>query len=132
MLAELMPYVCNFYLDKKNQESFNRAWNHHLKWNKHHWQYWVLILDDGGSICLPIPEKYIREMVADWLGASRAIAEGEGIEWTPNRLTDWYNQRRATMKLEHTTRIRVETLLQENGCTIKREASCNVSSCLQQ
>lgn len=56
------------------QEAFDLAWLHHEKRNKHHWQRWVLQLDDGGSKCLPMPDRYRREMLADWIGAGRAIS----------------------------------------------------------
>lgn len=51
---------------------FDFAWNHHQKANKHHFQHWLLIADDSSIRPIPIPERYAREMVADWLGAGRA------------------------------------------------------------
>ena len=72
---EFMPYVnYNFGGDneKENQIAFDRAWNHHQKRNKHHWQYWLLINDEDGTYPLDMPKVYIREMVADWMGASKA------------------------------------------------------------
>lgn len=52
--------------------AFDLAWLKHQKRNKHHWQYWVLINDTEDTQYLPMPERYIREMVADWRGASAA------------------------------------------------------------
>jgi hypothetical protein len=56
---------------------FTYAWNHHLKFGPHHWQYWVLPKQiTVGHVkveCLEIPSKYVREMVADWSGARKAI-----------------------------------------------------------
>lgn len=54
------------------QSDFDNAWNNHQKRNKHHWQYWVLINDEDGTYPLPIPRRYVLEMVADWMGASKA------------------------------------------------------------
>ena len=54
-------------------EAFNVAWNSHQKRNKHHHQYWTLIKDESDIISLEMPEKYAREMVADWVGAGKAI-----------------------------------------------------------
>ena len=83
-----MPYADYFYGDKgsanretsKNkkpdvtgEEAFDFAWLLHQKRNKHHWQWWVLPLDDGGTKLIPMPIAYAKEMVADWTGAGMAI-----------------------------------------------------------
>lgn len=76
--SEWTPYAKTFYGSDgssryKEHPSFGRAWNHHQKRNKHHWQYWVTLRDDGGVRAVKMPEKCVREMVADWAGAGRAI-----------------------------------------------------------
>lgn len=89
--SEMSGYIGKFCGDGNPGEdvalAFARSWNHHQKRNFHHWSYWV-ILDGskdfpGGSV-LEMPEKYAREMVADWFGASRAY-EGQ---W-PRSLETW-------------------------------------------
>lgn len=85
-------------------EAFDRAWLHHQKWNAHHWQYWVMIKDSGESIALEMPERFAREMVADWSGASMAI---RGYDDTLN----WYAKNRKKMILHASTRSLVERLL---------------------
>ena len=35
--------------------------------NKHHWHYWVK--SDGHAV--PMPRKYVKQMVADWRGLGR-------------------------------------------------------------
>lgn len=75
------------------EDRFNVAWLHHQKRNKHHWQYWTWLNDDGGGVCMAaIPEKYIREMVADWAGAGRAI-QGK---WC---VKEWFDKNRDIMKV---------------------------------
>ncbi len=74
-LAELAPF--GFYAKDK----FDIAWNHHQKCNKHHWQYWLLTNDEEGQYPLPMPEKYAREMVADWNGAGRALGKPDTRAW---------------------------------------------------
>lgn len=83
---------------------FNEAWNHHQKANKHHWQYWVLRNDDGKVVALKMPDRFVREMVADWAGASLAI---RGYDDTLN----WYAKNRDLMMLHEETRKRVEELI---------------------
>lgn len=54
------------------KNDFDVAWNYHQKRNPHHFQMWILINDEDRTYPLPMPKVYIREMVADWLGASMA------------------------------------------------------------
>lgn len=67
---------------------FDLAWNHHQKANRHHWEYWVL---PGDRLTpprpLPMPAKYVREMVADWTGAGRAKTGTWDLNaWVPENL----------------------------------------------
>jgi len=62
-------------------DEFYRAWNGHEKRNKHHWQYWVLLKDTGEVIPLSIPDKHRREMLADWVGAGRALCKPDTKQW---------------------------------------------------
>jgi hypothetical protein len=85
----------------ESKQAFDRAWNHHQKANKHHWQYWVLSFDDGGVESLEMPERYRTEMVADWVGAGLAINGYVDVE-------GWYAKNRDKMKLHPATRRFVE------------------------
>jgi hypothetical protein len=86
---------------------FASAWNHHQKSNKHHWQYWLLTndSDDPKHSAIEMPDKYVREMVADWWGAGRAITG----KWEANI---WYEKQRNKILLHEKTRAQVEQLLQ--------------------
>jgi hypothetical protein len=108
-LTELIPYARCFYADdgssQYNEDSnFNYAWNEHQKRNPHHWQYWMLTCDSGNVMVLPMSQRYLEEMVADWMGAGRAITG----KWD---IIEWYNKNRCNMKLHSDTRERVEKLL---------------------
>lgn len=88
--AEAPHYGRQFFGDGQDPLGFSRAWNNHQKRNKHHWEYWVMVTghNRGGyrdGAPLPMPERYAREMVADWLGAARAY-EGK---W-PVSLAGWW------------------------------------------
>lgn len=107
--CEWAPYVRTFYRpdgSKQYVESaeFAEAWNHHQKSNKHHWQYWLLTWDRGNTQPLEMPITYVREMVADWMGAGRAIT---GKLDTPA----WYEKNKENIKLTLSTRDLVECLL---------------------
>jgi hypothetical protein len=88
-LKELPQYAQTFFGDGKNCTEFSYAWNHHQKCNKHHWEYWVMITGhtkggypDGST--LPMPVIYAKEMVADWIGASRTYEK----KW-PKSFEEW-------------------------------------------
>jgi hypothetical protein len=95
--SEWMPYVNSFYgpwsRDDKPQwvqDAFDAAWLHHQNRNKHHWQYWMLVQDDDNDKVLPMPDRYRREMLADWRGASRAYTGGENtLQWYTERADKW-------------------------------------------
>lgn len=115
--SEWTPYVNSFYRKKsprrkdggydpnKVSAEFDYAWLHHQKtMGKHHWQFWLLPLDDGGFKALEMPEKYVIEMVADWMGAGKAI----NGRWD---VGDWYRANRDKMILHPKTRNQVNALL---------------------
>jgi hypothetical protein len=105
---EWMPYVESFYGDRdRAKPRFDLAWLKHQRRNRHHWQSWVLINDDDGIYPLPMPDRYIREMIADWRGAGRAMGKTDSMEW--------YISHRDKMILHRETQLRVETLLLPKG-----------------
>lgn len=96
--SEAPHYGRQFFGDKSDPEGFVKAWIHHQNHNPHHWEYWIP--RTGHNRCTPpypdnvpvaMPEWAVREMVADWLGASRAY-EGRwpspaGWPWMDNNLS---------------------------------------------
>lgn len=69
---EFFPYAHKFYSDKKDEHtelSWKKAWLHHQNCNKHHWEYWIV--NKNTREALPMPKKYIIEMVCDWRSFSR-------------------------------------------------------------
>ena len=58
---------------ERNEKGYSTAWLHHKGRNKHHWEYWVDWNSDTGEYELPrIPLKYLQEIYADMIGASKA------------------------------------------------------------
>jgi hypothetical protein len=110
--SEWRPYRAYFYPvkgeEKQNHSPFQEAWNSHLHRNGHHWQYWVTNNDDGTYTALEIPDRYVREMVADWWGAGRAISgKWDAIEWFINN--------RENIKLHPKTDLLVVQILDESS-----------------
>ena len=109
--SEWGPYVEYFYgkhsdSNYRVKEDFDRAWLLHQHRNPHHWQFWVLKEDDGGTKTLPMPAAYRTEMLCDWLGAGRAITGKVGVN-------GWYSKNKHLMKLNPATRNWVEGQLVE-------------------
>jgi len=105
---EMVSYACTFRAEDgtgqyKPHADFNRAWNQHEKMHKHHWQYWVLIMDTGDVVPLEMPDRHRREMLADWRGAGMALGKPD--------TKAWYLANRERIKLHEETRAWVEQQL---------------------
>jgi hypothetical protein len=67
---------------------FSKAWLNHIHKNPHHWQHWIFpdsYTPKGSKVengIVEMPYHYVLEMIADWMGASKAYT---GIE----DMTDW-------------------------------------------
>ena len=116
--VELPAYGRSFFGDKGDPDGFARAWLHHQNVNPHHWEYWMPRtghVQSGPKPPAPLemPEKYVREMIADWLGASR----GYTGSWD---MTDWLAKHlpRIETNLHPTTARLVRKLA---GNKLKRE-----------
>jgi hypothetical protein len=126
--AEWSPYVDRFFRGNSGKEdktydpdSFKEAWKHHWQNNPHHWEYWVnhlgarSIYDNTHTQfeeAQIMPVTYVREMVADWIGAGRAITGKWGIE-------GWYNNTKGKQNLHYLTRQLVEDILKEVNYGVK-------------
>lgn len=105
-VEEYGPYDDHFYGRRNDEDGFDLAWLHHIHNNPHHWQYWVLINDDDGTVALEMPKEYVLEMIADWWSFS----------WKSlnlNEIFEWYDGHKETMILHPNTRQLVETMLAE-------------------
>jgi hypothetical protein len=91
--------------------AFDRAWNHHQKCQPHHWQYWLLTMDSGDTVPLRMPDTFVREMVADWVGAGWAIRNCKSLDEAWHGARGWYAANKDRMNLLPSTRGRVEELL---------------------
>lgn len=110
--CEWFPYAYTFYNadgSKRYEEnqSFTMAWNHHQKMGNHHWQYWLITWDRGNTEPIDMPSDCIREMIADWWGAGRAITGN----WDA---VTWYDKNKSKIILTPVTRRLTETWLYES------------------
>ena len=107
-VAEWRPYVASFYgkagRTPEVRRAFDAAWLHHQHRNPHHWQHWILRKDDGDTKALLMPDKLVREMVADWMGAGRAITG----KW---EVAEWYAANASKIVLHPASRTQVEAII---------------------
>jgi len=91
--------------DNVRSQDFARAWNHHLKRNDHHWQYWIEFSYDGRITMNPRVMDWdaMKEMVCDMRGAGRA----QGVDDPQNPLK-WYTANRDRILLHPDTRFWLE------------------------
>jgi hypothetical protein len=118
--AEWGPYVQRFYGARANPRDtgqgymheqgedtlFDEAWRHHWTRNPHHWNYWrTPEQEDGTREALPMPETYVREMVADWYGAGMAQGKPD--------IEGWYCANVRKMQLHPETRKLTDRFITE-------------------
>jgi len=87
--SEFFPYAKKFfggdyaYKYFEVEDNFSKAWKLHYSRNKHHWNYWIEYRQNGDAMycpeiaqfALPMPEKYVLQMIADWKGMSRKFGD---------------------------------------------------------
>ena len=123
---EFFPYAFFFYGEKRqirdksgyyrpyvsNIHAFTEAWHHHMRLNKHHWQYWVIPADGDDveqkqAIPVKIPLKYIEEMICDWKGAGRA-------QHSTLTVKQWYELNKDKMIFDDITRQILEIKIENS------------------
>jgi len=111
--SELCAYAEYFYGKKPKsglceetvKKKFNLAWLYHQRKNKHHWQYWLLKEDDGKEFSVGMPNKYLKEMLADWRGAGKAITGKDNTK-------QWYLKNKDKIILREDDRKWIEDQLE--------------------
>lgn len=111
-LAEFPHYARQFCGDRGDPAGFARAWLHHQNHNDHHWEYWIM--RSGGANpdscvianCYRMPQEALREMVADWLGASKSYT---GL-WS---IRNWFEKHRNVITIHPQTRLDLMELLEQ-------------------
>jgi hypothetical protein len=77
MPSEFFPYAEKFFSGDyaykyfQVESRFAMAWLMHQRRNRHHWDYWV----NSEGKPLPMPKKYVRQMIADWKAMGRNFGD---------------------------------------------------------
>jgi len=108
--SELPYYGRQFCGVKGGLKGYMRCWVRHPNRNDHHWEFWITRSGWGDyKDNEPIPMTYeaILEMIADWMGASRAYAG----KWATKGNWKWYDNQWDKIKLHPDTREIVKRIL---------------------
>ena len=78
---DLLAYNRQFFGAADRPEEFIVTWVRHQNAHPHHWEYWIPRTEHNrcdppypDNEPIPMPVWAVREMIADWMGASRAYA----------------------------------------------------------
>ena len=97
-------------------DDFAVAWLPHLHHNQHHSQHWICPAGyppRGSTVengCVRMPERYALEMVADWMGASRAYTGS----WD---MSDWLTKNMPRIRVHSETAKFLRGVLADLGYT---------------
>ncbi len=114
--SELPHYNRQFFGKADQPYNYIKTWIYHQNRNKHHWEYWIP--RTGHNTCIPpypdmkpieIPEKYVREMIADWMGAQKAY----NGQWPDIKNWTWLRNNRSKMLLHPETNILIDQIVAE-------------------
>lgn len=101
-----------------------KSWLHHLHHNPHHPEHWILSWRGNPEfydklaepiapfvVLLPMPEIFIREMLADMMGTSKQVTGS----WDIAR---WLNQNGSEMHLHNETVTLIDKVMKEIGYSL--------------
>lgn len=84
---------------KTGSRALNKEILRHKKRSPHHWQYYCY----GRKEPSPIPDKYIKEMVCDWIGAGKARGRKD--------LMGWYLESKDLMVINNDTKEKLNNFI---------------------
>lgn len=80
---------------EREEKGYSEAWMHHKGRNRHHYEYWTdLSLQTRNYDPVPMPRKYLVEMVMDRIAACRTY---QGKNYTPGSALSYFERSRELM-----------------------------------
>lgn len=144
--SEFIPYSNHFFGNGDNisrgrnstgyykptntgDKAFDFAWHLHQKRNKHHWQWWYVLEDEGVSNTpFPIPEPYLTEMLCDWIGAGKAQGRFPPVLDKYYETRKWWEANHSKMVFHWDTKQEIlKRLFRGRGKLIKEAAIKRIS-----
>ncbi len=101
---------------ERDEKGWSEAWMHHKGRNRHHYEYWTdLSMETGRYESVPMPRKYMVEMVLDRIAACKNY---QGRAYTAASPLEYLEKSRERSLLHPQTRRELEhilTMLREQG-----------------
>ena len=101
---------------EREDKGYSEAWMHHKGRNRHHYEYWTDMNKQTGRYeSVPMPRRYLAEMVADRLAACKVY---EGKAYAPDSALRYLLRSREKDLMHPQTRRELEyllTMLKEQG-----------------
>lgn len=90
---------------------YSGAWLHHKGRNRHHYEYWIDYSTQnipGGLAPVPMPDRYIAEMIMDRIAASKVY---KGESYTDAAPLEYYHRGTDSAPIHPDTREKLERML---------------------
>lgn len=103
---------------EREEKGYSSAWLHHKGRNKHHYEYWIdysTSASQTGIVPVPMPDKYIAEMMMDRIAASKVY---KGKDYTDSAPLEYFLRGKDLPIIHAYTRDKLErylTMLAEKG-----------------
>lgn len=101
---------------ERDEKGYSESWMHHKGRNKHHYEYWTdLSLATKCYESVPMPRKYLAEMIMDRIAACKVY---QGDAYTPSSPLNYLMASRERMLMCPQLRQELEyllTMLQDKG-----------------
>ena len=101
---------------EREEKGYSEAWMHHKGRNRHHYEYWTdLNLTTNRYEAIPMPRKYLAEMVMDRIAACKTYRKAA---YTDAAALEYLESSRERLLLHPETKRQLEyilTMLKEQG-----------------
>ncbi len=101
---------------EREDKGYSEAWMHHKGRNRHHYEYWTdMNLESQSYEPIPMPRRYLAEMVMDRIAASKTY---QGKNYTDASPLGYMERSRERLLMHPQTRRELEyilTMLKEHG-----------------
>lgn len=89
---------------EKELNGYSATFLHHRGRNPHHYEYWIHSLDEGG-VAAEMPQKYVLELICDWLAACRTYGGNPKLEY------NWWIANKSKFKMHENTKAYIGVVL---------------------
>ena len=96
------------HVQEREINGYSSAWLHHKGCNKHHFEYWCDNLDGQALMPVPMPTKYLAEMICDRVAASMIYLDNKYTDVSP---LEYYQTHRYPDEFHPETRYALENYL---------------------